>query len=65
MKKIFKILGFTILLFLSIPETSKIPLVNKALIIQVIVLSALIMMLGLIFNKKDSKSLNPEDHFPV
>lgn len=55
----------TILLFLSIPETSKIPLVNKALIIQVIVLSALIMMLGLIFNKKDSKSLNPEDHFPV
>ncbi len=43
----------TILLFLSIPAGSKIPIVNKALIIQVIVLSALIMMVGLIFNKQD------------
>ena len=43
----------TILLFLSIPDDSKIPLVNKALIIQVIVLTALIMMFGLIFNKKE------------
>ncbi|VXB72511.1 Sodium:proton antiporter [Flavobacterium sp. 9AF] len=43
----------TILLFLSIPEDSKIPLVNKALIIQVIVLTALMMMIGLIFNKKE------------
>ncbi|BCY29300.1 cation:proton antiporter [Flavobacterium okayamense] len=50
----------TILLFLSIPVDSKIPIVNKALIIQVIVLSALIMMVGLIFNKqdKDEKKLN-------
>ncbi|MDK2771824.1 MAG: cation:proton antiporter [Flavobacterium sp.] len=43
----------TILLFLSIPLESKIPLVNKALIIQVIVISALIMMIGLIFNKQE------------
>lgn len=58
----------TILLFLSIPETSTILLVNKALIIQVIVLSALIMMFGLIFNKKNAaekETLNPEDHFPI
>lgn len=45
----------TILLFLSIPLESKIPLVNKALIIQVIVLSSLIMMVGLIFNKTEPK----------
>lgn len=43
----------TILLFLSIPPEGKIPIVNKALIIQVIVLSALMMMIGLIFNKQD------------
>ncbi len=43
----------TILLFLKIPLENKIPLVNKALVIQVIVLSALIMMIGLIFDKKD------------
>lgn len=60
----------TILLFLSIPVESKIPLVNKALIIQVIVLSALIMMFGLIFNKKEPNEENEEkekgnDYFPV
>ena len=43
----------TILLFLSIPSALKIDLVNNALIIQVIVLTALIMMLGLMFNKTD------------
>lgn len=42
----------TILLFIGIPSTIKIPLVNKALIIQVIVLTAFIMMFGLMFNKK-------------
>lgn len=41
----------TILLFIGIPTALKIDLVNKALIIQVIVLTALIMMLGLMFNK--------------
>lgn len=54
----------TILLFLSIPFESKIPIVNKALIIQIIVLSALIMMIGLIFNKKEKeedKKINLSD----
>ena len=48
----------TILLFLSIPEANRIPFVSKALIIQVIVLSALFMMIGLIFNKTDKKKDN-------
>lgn len=53
----------TILLFLRIGEIERlkglqltIPMVNKALIIQVIVLSALIMMIGLIFNKKETEN---------
>ena len=41
----------TILLFLSIPTTQMIPLVNKSLIIQVIILTALVMMFGLVFYK--------------
>ncbi|NNV55249.1 cation:proton antiporter [Limnovirga soli] len=41
----------TILLFLSIEATQTISLVNKALIIQVIILSAFIMMIGLMANK--------------
>jgi Kef-type K+ transport system membrane component KefB len=64
----------TILLFLRIPEDSKIPLVSRALIIQVIVLSALFMMIGLIFNKTDKsehkkkveeENENNNDFFPV
>lgn len=42
----------TILLFLSIKPSQNIPFINKSLIIQVIILTALIMMLGLITNKK-------------
>lgn len=41
----------TILLFLSIPEQYSIDIVNKSLIIQVIILSAFIMMTGLMSNK--------------
>lgn len=41
----------TILLFLSIEPTHTISLVNKSLIIQVIILTALLMMIGLITNK--------------
>ncbi len=41
----------TILLFLSIDPAQKILLVNRALIIQVIVLTALLMMIGLMFTK--------------
>lgn len=48
----------TILLFLSITPSSSIPLVNKSLIIQVIILSALVMMFGLmtIQTKKTASS---------
>lgn len=42
----------TILLFLSIDQTQEIPLVNKSLVIQVIILTALVMMVGLMLNKK-------------
>ena len=42
----------TILLFLSIPIHQKIPLVNNSLVIQVITISALVMMVGLITNNK-------------
>ena len=48
----------TILLFLSIPEANRIPFVSKALIIQVIVLSALFMMVGLIFNKQEKEKVD-------
>jgi len=41
----------TILLFLSIDLTNTISLVNKSLIIQVIILTALLMMIGLMTNK--------------
>jgi len=42
----------TILLFLSIEPTQSISLVNKSLVIQVIILTALLMMIGLMANKK-------------
>lgn len=45
----------TILLFLSIEPTHTISLVNKSLIIQVIILTALLMMFGLMANKPQNK----------
>jgi|GEM_PF-1192246 len=42
----------TILLFLSILPANNINLVNKSLVIQVIVLTAIIMMLGMFFVKQ-------------
>lgn len=45
----------TILLFLSIDPTHTISLVNKSLIIQVIILTAVLMMLGLMVNKPQNK----------
>jgi Kef-type K+ transport system membrane component KefB len=42
----------TILLFLSIPESMQTPLLDKSLITQVIVLTSLVMMFGLISYKK-------------
>ncbi|TAH12234.1 MAG: sodium:proton antiporter, partial [Sphingobacteriia bacterium] len=43
----------TILLFLSIPLSQSSSLANKSLIIQVILMSALIMMIGLMFAKEN------------
>jgi cell volume regulation protein A len=44
----------TILLFLNIPISQMIDVANKSLIIQVIILSALVMMMGLMLNKKEN-----------
>lgn len=44
----------TILLFLSIDESKRISLVNSSLIIQVILISAFLMMLGLMFSKRET-----------
>ena len=48
----------TILLFVSMEPTQAISLVNKSFIIHVIVLTALIMMFGLMTNKTQNKQLN-------
>ena len=47
----------TILLFFSIAPEQAIPLVDKALLIQVIILTALIMMVGLMLQKNDDSQL--------
>lgn len=48
----------TVLLFLSIPSNVRLSIVNNSLIIQVIILTSLIMMTGLISYKSESKVLN-------
>ena len=50
----------TILLFLSITPEHNILLVNKSLIIQVILLTAVIMMLGLMITAKQRESILEE-----
>ncbi len=45
----------TVLLFLSIPASQQIQFVNSSLIIQIIVISALVMMFGLLFYKPNNK----------
>ncbi|MEO8819447.1 MAG: cation:proton antiporter [Ginsengibacter sp.] len=50
----------TILLFFSIPATLAFPLVNKSLVIQVIVLTALFMMIGLMITGKKKKEQQDE-----
>jgi hypothetical protein len=42
----------TILLFLTIPAASKIPIINNALVTQVIILTALVMTVGTIAASK-------------
>lgn len=46
----------TILLFLSISPEKSIAIVNKSLIIQVIVITALVMMIGVIFSKQTQQT---------
>lgn len=46
-----------ILLFLSIIPSQNIPLVNKSLILQIVLLTAFIMMIGLISTKQKEKKL--------
>lgn len=55
----------TILLFLSIDEGQNIPLVNRSLIMQIIVLSALLMMSGLMAVKKPAAKVPPPPPPPV
>ena len=50
----------TILLFLSLDAGQQILLVTKSLIIQVIILSALFMMVGLMGKKKEDEALPPQ-----
>lgn len=50
----------TILLFLAILPEARLPFINRSLIIQVIVLTSLIMMMGTISSKKDPKEKEEE-----
>ena len=45
----------TILLFITIPEAERIAMVNNSLVIQVIVLTALFMMVGLMISKRQTR----------
>lgn len=47
----------TILLFLTIPVSQVIPIANNSLVIQVIILSALVMMVGLIITKTEEGNI--------
>lgn len=48
----------TILLFFGIPAAQVIPIVNKSLVIQVIIMTAFIMMIGIMINKSDNKPMH-------
>ena len=50
----------TILLFLAIPATEAIPIINKSLIIQVIVFTSITMMLGMMFLKTKASEKETE-----
>ena len=51
---------FTIILFLSLPVSMNIPFINKSLLIQIIILTSLFMMFGLMFNKDKKELPNQE-----
>ncbi len=57
----------TILLFLSLPVQYNISLVNRSLIIQVILLTALVMMIGMITYRKEKRStaIHTDNHTVV
>lgn len=50
----------TILLFLSVPVSESLPLVSKSLIIQIIVLTSLVMMYGMMRKKREIVEKKPE-----
>jgi len=50
-----------ILLFLSIVPAQQIPLVNKSLVLQVVLISALVMMIGLMANGKQSQKIKTDE----
>lgn len=50
----------TILLFLSIPAEKQLPFVDRSLIVQVILITALVMMSGLIFNRNKKSPVKEE-----
>ncbi|PJJ83655.1 cation:proton antiporter [Mucilaginibacter auburnensis] len=52
----------TILLFLSLPLAFRIPLINRPMIIQVIVLSALVLMVGALLNKRPVTEEEPSEY---
>jgi len=55
----------TILLFLSIVPAQQMLLVNKSLIVQVIILTALIMMFGLMAFPVSNKAEEEPDELPL
>ena len=54
-----------ILLFLSIVPAQQIPLVNKSLVLQVVLISALVMMIGLMANGKQSQTIKADEPNPI
>ena len=55
----------TILLFLSITPVERIPLLNESVVVQVILLTTIIMMIGLIFEKNVEKvRISDEEPIP-
>jgi potassium/hydrogen antiporter len=47
----------TVLLFLAIPAEQLLPDINKSLVIQIILLSSLVMMAGMMLAKKEPEAV--------
>jgi len=50
----------TILLFLAIAPEQRIPFINQSVIVQVIIISTLIMMIGVLFSNKEIKKVEEQ-----